>query len=92
MNRDKILIIIHTVVDRKRENSNLNLLRTKNPKNTAGKLNREHPLPAIMAQTRGVSEKVDVRNTDPPELFKKSTSSPDPKQGLKRAFPVQYRK
>ena len=67
MNRDKILIIIHTVVDRKRENSNLNLLRTKNPKNTAGKLNREHP-PAIMAQTRDVSEKVDVRNTYPLEL------------------------
>ena len=70
MNRDKILIIIHTVVDRKRENSNLNLLRTKNPKNTAGKSKQRTP-PAIMAQTRDVSEKVDVRNTDPPELLKR---------------------
>ena len=84
MNRDKILIIIHTVVDRKRENSNLNLLRTKNPKNTAGKSKQRTP-PAIMAQTRDVSEKVDVRNTDPPELLKR-VQVPFPKTGSKGPF------
>ena len=35
-----------------------------------------------MAQTRDVSEKVDVRNTDPPELLER-VQVPFPKQGLK---------
>ena len=39
-----------------------------------------------MAQTKDVSEKVDVRSTDPLELIRKCISSLDPKQGLKRAF------
>ena len=83
MNRDKILIKIHTVVDRKRENSNLNLLRTKVPKILPENFYREHPL-ATQAQTRGVSEKVDVRNTDPLELLKRVPVPLTQKQGLKK--------
>ena len=42
-----------------------------------------------MAQTRDVSEKVDVRNTDPPELLERVPIPLTQKQGLKRGFPVQ---
>ena len=50
-------------------------------KYTAGKSKQRTP-PAIMAQTRDVSEKVDVRNTDPPELLKR-VQVPFPKTGSK---------
>ena len=42
-----------------------------------------------MAQAKDVSEKVDVRNTDPPELLERVPIPLTQKQGLKRAFPVQ---
>ena len=89
MNWDKILIRIHTVVDPKRENSNLNLLRIKNPKRILPENWTENTLSAIMAQAKDVSEKVDVRNTDPPELLERVPIPLTQKQGLKRGFPVQ---
>ena len=39
---------------------------------------------------KDASEKVDVRNTDPPELLKKSISSP-PKQGPEKELSKKYR-
>ena len=45
-----------------------------------------------MAQTRDVSEKVDVRNTDPLELLKRVPVPLTQKQGLKKGFPSPVEK
>ena len=75
----------------KREELQSESLKDQSPKILPENFYREHPL-ATQAQTRGVSEKVDVRNTDPLELFKRVPVPLTQKWGLKKDFPSPVEK